>query len=222
MADRSVVPDYFWVYHFHASYILQKYGDFNSSNVYLKAVDRIDEYNKKHGAELAKIRQTDNGETIIAICDNFSRRVHQHLPQAGDIVLVDATSNLDRHDTKLFHIICPSPAGGLPLGTILTSKEDENTVKAGFDLYKSILPPDAFFHRGEKGPKIAMTDDSKAEQNALRKYGKTSPFCYAFFICSKLFGVRNGTPITRLTNPIVQLYSTFIQPKVSCLRSNLF
>lgn len=57
----------------------------------------------------------------------------------------------------------------MPLGTILTSKEDENTVKAGFDLYKSILPPDAFFHRGEKGPKIAMTDDSKAEQNALQE-----------------------------------------------------
>ena len=80
---------------------------------------------------------------------------------------MDATSNLDRQDTKLFHIICPSPAGGLPLGTVITSREDEVTVKAGFDLYKSLLPARAFFGRGEEGPKIAMTDDSQAEQNAL-------------------------------------------------------
>ena len=46
------------------------------------------------------------------------------MPQSGDIVLVDATSNLDRHDTKLFHF-CPTPVGGLPLGTVSTTKEDE-------------------------------------------------------------------------------------------------
>ena len=96
------------------------------------------------------------------------RRVHDCLPQVGDMFLVDVTSNLDRQDTKLFHIICPSPAGGFPVGTVITSRQDEVTVKAGcFDLYKSLLPVRAFFGRGEKGPKIAMTDDSQAEQNAL-------------------------------------------------------
>ena len=54
----------------------------------------------------------------------------------------------------------------MPLGTV-TSREDEVTVKAGFDLYKSLLPARAFFGRGEKGPKIAMTDDSQVEQNVL-------------------------------------------------------
>ena len=77
------------------------------------------EYNEWHGMELAKMSQTENGETIVAICDSFFCRVHENLPQAGDIVLVDSTSNLDRHDTKLFHIICPSPAGGMPLGNIM-------------------------------------------------------------------------------------------------------
>ena len=41
--------------------------------------------------------------------------------------------------------ICPSPAGGLPWRTVNTSREDEVTVKAGFDLYKSLLPARAFF-----------------------------------------------------------------------------
>ena len=82
---------------------------------------------------------------------------------------MDATSNLDRHDTKLFHLICPSAVGGLPLGNILTSKEDEETIAAALTLFKSIVPKDAFFGRGpDDGPKIIMTDDSDAERNAVR------------------------------------------------------
>ena len=82
---------------------------------------------------------------------------------------MDATSNLDRYDTKLFHLICPSPAGGLPLGNILTSKEDNETILAALALYKSLLSQDAFFGRGpETGPKIIMTDDSDAERGAVR------------------------------------------------------
>ena len=80
---------------------------------------------------------------------------------------MDSTSNLD---TKLFHLICPTPAGGLPLGNILTSKEDESVISAGIKLYKSILPEKAFFGRGPNvGPKILMTDDCAAERNALAK-----------------------------------------------------
>ena len=132
VAGRSRVPDYFWVFHHYAHYIEQKYGNINGVDAYLKAVDRVKLYNERNGMELATIAQTEEGETVVAICDIFSRRVHDCLPQAGDIVLVDATSNLDRQDTKLFHIICPSPAGGLPLGTVITSREDEVTVKAAF------------------------------------------------------------------------------------------
>ena len=168
MADRSTVPDYFWVFHFHAQFIENKYRKINGVDAYHKAEERVRMYNEKHDMVLAKIAQTEQGETIVAVCDAFSRRVHENLPQAGDIILVDATSNLDRQDTKLFHILCPSPAGGMPLGNIITSREDENTLKAGFELYKTLLPIGAFFGRGPNlGPKIAMTDDCQAEQNAL-------------------------------------------------------
>ena len=56
----------------------------------------------------------------------------------------------------------------MPLGNIIVSREDEVTLKAGFELYKSLLPTGAFFGRGPNvGPKIAMTADSQAEQTAL-------------------------------------------------------
>ena len=41
---------------------------------------------------------------------------------------MDATSNLERNDTKVFHLMCPSPLGGLPLGTLITTRADENTI----------------------------------------------------------------------------------------------
>ena len=93
------------------------------------------------------MEETCNEGISMAICNTFCRRVHEHVPQAGgDIVTVDAASNLDRHDTKLFHLVCPSPTCGLPLGNIL--------------LFKSILPHGAFFWRGPiVGPKIIVTDD---------------------------------------------------------------
>ena len=84
---------------------------------------------------LQKMEETADGEFIVAICDKFCRRVHENVQQAGDIVLVDATSSLDRHDTKLFHLVCPTPVGGLPLGNILTSKEDGATIKAAISLF---------------------------------------------------------------------------------------
>ena len=82
---------------------------------YKLAKERFKIYNEKNGSEVGKIEVAANGEIIVAVCDAFCRRVHKHVPQAGDIVLMDATSNLDRHDTKLFHLICPSAVRGFHL-----------------------------------------------------------------------------------------------------------
>ena len=54
------------------------------------------------------------------------------LPKAADILLLDATSNLDRSETKLFHMMTPAAVGALPLGTIITTREDEKTLREDF------------------------------------------------------------------------------------------
>ena len=51
------------------------------------------------------------------------------------------------HDTKLFHLVCPSPAGDLPLGTILTSGEDEAKLSAAISFVQTGLPGRAFFRK---------------------------------------------------------------------------
>ena len=63
----------------------------------------------------------------------------------------------------------PSAIGALPLGTVITSREDEETLKFGFDMYTSLLSEDSFSRRGPNtGPKLALTDDSSIERNALK------------------------------------------------------
>ena len=60
--------------------------------------------------------------------------------------------------------MCPSPIGGLPLGTLITTRADEETISEALDLYKTLLPDDAFYGRGSNtGPVLAITDGDAAE-----------------------------------------------------------
>ena len=168
-ADRFYVPDYKWVFNFHAKYIKNKFGSSNGVDILNKLKENITKYNEERGEELAKVEQTVGGETIIAICDMFNRRVHQNIPAAGDLVIMDGTANLDRNDSKIYHMMSPSPVGGLPLGTLITTRGDEATITEALELYKSLVPENGFFGRGKNlGPKLVLTDDDAAEKNSLR------------------------------------------------------
>ena len=93
------------------------------------------------------VKQTATGETIVAIC--YLSRVHENILAGGDMLIIDATANLERNDTKLFHLMCPSPVGGLPVGTLITTRADETTISEALELYKTLLPEKAFFEGGK-------------------------------------------------------------------------
>lgn len=167
-ADRYHVPDYKWVYNFHAKYIKNKFGSSDGADVFMKLRKVIEEYNNERGYELAKVKQTATGKTIIPICDEFNHRVHKNIPAAGDLLIIDATANIDLMDSKLFHLMCPTPIGGLPLGTLILTRADETTIREALNLYKSLLTEKSFFGRGpDLGPILAITDDDAAERNGL-------------------------------------------------------
>ena len=97
-ADRSICPDYRWVFYEFSKYIQANFGKINSPQAYKLAEDRIKLYNEKNKAELAHIHQNPEGEFFVTVCDSLSQRVHSMLPQSGDIVFLDSTSSLDRQD----------------------------------------------------------------------------------------------------------------------------
>ena len=105
LGDRHVCPDYFWTFNFYRKWIIETLGSYEGVDAYVKIVEFVKEYNEKttknnpiDGNEMfAKVAQTEDGETCIAICDPFQRRVHKMIPQSGDLMMNDATSNVDRN-----------------------------------------------------------------------------------------------------------------------------
>ena len=175
-ADRSQLPGWFWVYYWHRIYLDSTVGSRDGLDAFEKAealVKQFDEECKTEfplgdGEYYARIAQSPRGETVVVICNPFMHRLHSTVPQASEIVMMDATSNLDRLDSKLFHFMCPSTVGALPLAEMITTREDEDTIKFGLACLKSVLPPGAFYGRGrDMGPQVFMTDDCLAERNAL-------------------------------------------------------
>ena len=174
-ADRSIVPSIFWVYYWHRNWLESRLGSKDGITVFEKAEEMVRNYNQKCKADYpdekvdyyAKISQTPQGETVVTVVNPFMRRVHRTIPQSGDIVMCDATSNLDRTEIKLIHMIIPSVIGGLPVAEILITREDAPTLTFAFQQLCSMLDESAFYGRGSNGPILFMTDDSACLRKAL-------------------------------------------------------
>ena len=174
-ADRSILPSIFWVYVCHRKYSDSTVGSRDGVDALDKAEQIVRQFDEEcklanpltGNRSYAKLAQSLEGETAVVIVDPFMQRVHENLPHCGDIVMVDLTANLDRNDSKLLHIVCPSPIGALPLADIIVTREDAKTLEFAFSLLKSMLPEKAFFGRGDAGPQVVMTDDCDALKIAL-------------------------------------------------------
>lgn len=64
-------------------------------------------------------------------------------------------------------LLTHSSSGGLPLGVIITSNEQEQTITEGLQLLKTIFPAGAFGGNGDQGPAVFITDDCTAERKAI-------------------------------------------------------
>ena len=53
------------------------------------------------------------------------------------MVFVDATSNTEEHNLKVFLMCTNNVSGVLPLGILITSDEQERTLKQGFAMLRS-------------------------------------------------------------------------------------
>ena len=110
---------------------------------------------------------------VLAICTPLMVRAHQNLQQAGEMVFCDSTSSLDRFNTSVFILSTATPTSGIPLGVILTSDEQQLTIRRGLQVLGNVIPPpqDAFNRRGiELGPSIVMTDDSSSERGVIQGF----------------------------------------------------
>ena len=89
--------------------------------------------------------------------------------QSSELVFIDASSNMDEHNLRIFLIVTHSVAGALPLGMLVTSDEQTETLEKAFELYKGILPERAFFGNAKRGPDVFMTDNCSELRDTLHE-----------------------------------------------------
>ncbi|KAK3910094.1 putative transposase for insertion sequence element [Frankliniella fusca] len=167
--DGAQVPTMAWLYKLYNKFCKERCGDPYGEGMIVALQKYINEYNTNCGEICAKMGTACDGKQhYVAICTPLMKRVHTHLPSSAEMMFIDASGNMDGCNARVFNIFTHSVAGGLPLGILITFCEDETVITAAMDLWKTVIPDKAFYGRGVKGPKIVMTDDSKAERNSLQ------------------------------------------------------
>ena len=168
-ADRSVTPRKRDFNHLYSKFGDEKFGG-KGHLMFVKLKEKLQDYKKSHPDATVNHQLYEGDETplIIAIVSPLMKRVHKEIPQCGELVFIDSTSNTEEHNLKVFMMCTHSVAGALPCGILITSDEKESTLKQGFVMLKSSLPEYAFNGRGpDAGPEVILTDNCKEERRAL-------------------------------------------------------
>ena len=168
-ADRSITPRRRDFSHLYSQFTKDKYGG-KDKQMFAKLVERLKSYEEENpeASTSYQLYEGDSQPLIIALVTPLMKRVHKEVQQSGELVFIDATSNTEEHNLKVFMLCTHHVAGALPLGILITSDEKQSTLCQGFQTLKSILPPQAFYGHGpDKGPAVILTDNCDEERNAL-------------------------------------------------------
>lgn len=194
LADRAKNPNPQDVRRLYDKWRLGNYGEYNGKGLFEKLQEAVDSYERGDGKAVLqwydfavqssddeseevkpkqKKKKKDQKEKqvspmILALCTPIMRRAHLHVQQSRDIVFLDATSSFDRQNTSIFLLSTVMSAGAVPLGVIVTSDEQEETITREMEHLMTILPEKAFFGEGSQlGPSNVLIDDSATECNAI-------------------------------------------------------
>lgn len=180
-ADRSINPLSRDVYYMFEKWREKKHGKDNGESMFELLEKKICTYNESYSKEggRAYIQRYGRKEStwenreaeqplVLAICTPLMARAHHMIQQSGELIYCDSTASLDRYNCPTFIISTSSSAGGIPLGVVVTSGEDESTITEAINFLKMVLPKGAFCGRGLNGPKMCITDDCTAERTAIK------------------------------------------------------
>jgi len=167
--DAHENPSNYWVYQLFNKVKKLHYGP-QTGDEMIEAMRKFcNKYNEDVNEECCKVDVHEGRDLIVSVCTPLMKRVHKLLRSSGEIMFVDSSGTMDVLNMRVFVFLTASVAGALPLGLLLVSSESEEVLKHGLSVWKSLLPPEAFYGRGPQiGPKIAMTDDCASERNALK------------------------------------------------------
>lgn len=168
-ADRSKFPDATYFQNLYQQHFKLQFGEKTGELSVSKLIEFAENYNRE--TPDGKIAwERDGDDVLIAGCTPLMKRTHELFIEAGDVNFVDSTGNFESSGARVFFFICPTAAGGFPLGFGIAPCETADTVEKLFRLLQKCLPDNAFFGRGpERGPAVFLIDGSLSERQALER-----------------------------------------------------
>jgi hypothetical protein len=101
----------------------------------ISVVEAIRNVKKRMPQHKIACEQNEKGFVAVLVTD-FMLRVHKEMQSSSEVVFVDTTSHVDQTNCSLTILVCSSPAGGLPLGVIITSTQTKEDYIRGKQLYR--------------------------------------------------------------------------------------
>lgn len=166
-ADGAKCPNLQWAYNLYYRHFDKVYGATGGREMLESLKMYVDDYNALQKMKCAVVEEFHD-EIVLVLCSPLMRRVLTNLKSTGEIMFVDSSGCMDRHNSRVFLMLSPSVAGALPVGVMIMSSEAEIYIKRGLELFLDMIPDGAFAGRGRMGPRIIMTDDCKYERGALQ------------------------------------------------------
>lgn len=203
-ANKSVCPDVQYVFRMYYHAFKEQYsGGSNTASVFSDLLKKAQEFNDSNSTAGGRIAaEMIDGDAVVAICTPLMARAHQQTPEAGKLVFLDSSGNIDRHCNRVFLLMTHSNAGGIPLGIGITTSERQQCITAMLELLKTVCPTNGFYGRQpNNGSVVVMTDDSASERNAVpvrSVWPQASVFLCTFHV---LQGVGGGCGMPEIASP---------------------
>lgn len=167
-ADRHYFPNKTDFQNLWAKHFKSNYGERTGVAMFNKL-----EENLTNSKVSYKISYIDN-HYAISLCTPIMKRASNLLAQSSEILFVDATSNCDVQNHKIYFFATQSAVGGIPLGCIISTSQKEEL----FDIaVKNLLDVNLC----NISPKIILTDDDLTERKILQKHWPESKMLLCTF-----------------------------------------
>ena len=186
LADRRICPSLRYVNNLYEKWLVEKKGASNASAMFDCLKEIVNYYNRNNADKGGKcyLQRVDrNGsakhDLMWSICTPLRSRVHG-TTQPGEMVFMDSSGSIDRHNNPVFFMHTYHPCGVLPLVVWVSWSQSQLCLENQLEKFKCILPSDTFGGRGaQKEPGIFTTDTGRRQ--ALRVHWQQATLLLCIF-----------------------------------------
>ena len=129
IADRRINPTLSTIRNLRLRWMEKHHGKYYDVSV-IETIQKVQERMPHHNIAY---EENEKGLVVVLVTD-YMLRVHKEMKLSSEVMFVDTTSNVDQTNCSLTILGCASPAGGLPLGVIITSTQTKEDYVKGKEI----------------------------------------------------------------------------------------